>query len=319
MVYVRSERRCLRTIRPPARGRSDVTNVILRYLKLTRERFPRLSVVRKVLPDGARYLGPFPSGGLAELVKAAIEDALPLRRCTARIGANGGGSPCALLELRRCLGPCTGRVPPEVYAALVGRLEAALDGDPAALLAPLRQRMAGYAAEQAAAARDRLEALSRALDDRRRIATICAAGRLVLTRPHPRGREVTVLRHGQLVSVTILPADDPIQPAANAPDDGPEPISGPPPPHLADELRLVARWLDQVAGEAEVVAVSGTLASPAVGGAALQVRYDPGRQRHLVAGEARGRPILRPRALARPLRSRDQGASGLRPQMVRLS
>jgi DNA polymerase III subunit epsilon len=236
-------------------------------------------------------------------VKAAIEDALPLRRCTARLGARGGGSPCALLELRRCLGPCTGEVPPEAYAALVGRLEAALDGDPAPLLAPLRQRMASYAAEQryeqAAVARDRLEGLSRALADRRRLATICAVGELVLARPHPRGREVTVLRHGQLVSVTIVPADDAIQPATDVPEHDLQPVTAPPPRHLVDELRLVARWLDQVAGEVEVVAVSGTLASPAVGGAVLQGRYDPRRQRRLVPGEARGRPMLRPSALPR--------------------
>jgi hypothetical protein len=75
------------------------------------------------------------------------------------------------------------------------------------------------------------------------------------------------------------------------------PIAGPPPRHLADEVRLVAQWLEQVAGKAEVVAVGGTFASPAVGGAALQVRYDPGRHRHLVPGEAQGRPMLRPRPL----------------------
>lgn len=59
-------------------------------------------------------------------------------------------------------------------------------------LAPLLARMAGYAAaqryEQAAAARDRLEALSRALDDARRTATLCQAGRVVGARAHPRGR-----------------------------------------------------------------------------------------------------------------------------------
>jgi DNA polymerase III subunit epsilon len=275
------------------------------YLKVTRERFPRLSVVRKVLPDGARYLGPFRSSGQAELVKAAIEDALPLRRCTARIGARGGGSPCALLELRRCLGPCTGAVAPEVYATLVGRLEAALDGDPEALLAPLRQHMAGYAAqqryEQAAAARDRLEALTRALAEARRTGALAGAGEIVLARPHPGGREVTVVRHGQLVSVTIVPADNAIQPATDVPEHDLQPITGPPPRHLVDEVRLVARWLDQVAGEVEVVAVSGTLASSAVGGAALQARYDPGRQPRLVPGEARGRPMLRPLALPQSL------------------
>ena len=294
------------------------------YLKLTRERWPRLSIVRKLLDDGAHYLGPFTSTAQAELVKEAIEDTVPLRRCTQTISARKRASACMLLELRRCSGPCTGQADANQYAGQVATLARCLDGgDPEPLLAPLRERMRRYAAaqryEQAAVTRDRLEALSRALDDRRRIATICAAGDLVLTRPHPRGREVTVLRHGQLVSVTILPADDPIQLATDAPDDGPEPISGPPPRHLADELRLVARWLDQVAGEAEVVAVSGTFAGPAVGGAALQVRYDPGRQRRLLPSEARGRPMLRPRALPRPLRARDQGASWLRPQMARMS
>jgi DNA polymerase III subunit epsilon len=318
------EVRLIQRYRPYYNRRSRDPERYYCYLKLTRERWPRLSIVRKLRDDGAHYLGPFTSTGQAELVKDAIEDAVPLRRCTQAIGARKRASPCMLLELRRCLGPCTGRADAGRYAIQVAALARCLDGgDPEPLLAPLRDKMARYAAEQryeqAAVTRDRLEALSRALDERRRIATVCAAGELVLARPHPRGREVTVLRHGQVASVTILPADDPIQPAADAPDDGPEPISGPPPRHLADELRLVARWLDQVAGEAEVVAVSGTFASPAIGGAALQVRYDPGRQRRLVPGEAQGRPMLRPRALPRPLRARDQGASWRRPQMARMS
>jgi DNA polymerase-3 subunit epsilon len=272
------------------------------YLKLTRDRWPRLSIVRKLLDDGAHYLGPFTSTAQAELVKDAIEDALPLRRCTQAIGARRRVSPCVLLELGRCLGPCTGEADVDQYRGHIATLTRCLDGgDPELLLTPLRQKMQSYAAdqryEQAALMRDRLEALSRALDDRRRIATICAAGELVLAKPHPRGREITVLRHGQLVSVTVVPTGGAIQLTTNVPAQDPEPITGPPPRHRVDEIRLVARWLDQVAAEAELIAVSGTLSSPAIGGAALQVRYDPGRQRHLVPGEARGRPMLRPRAL----------------------
>jgi DNA polymerase-3 subunit epsilon len=274
-----------------------MVNVTIGYLKLTRERWPRLSIVRKPLDDGARCLGPFTSTGQAELAKEAIEDAVPLRRCTQAISARRRGSPCVLLEP----GPCVGRADAEQYAGHVAMLVGCLDGgDPKPLLGPLVEKMRRFAVErryeQAALTRDRLEALRRALDDRRRLAMILAAGELVLARPHPRGREVTVLRHGQLVSVTVVPADGPVELAA-IPEDGPEPVAGPPPRHLADELRLVAQWLDQVAGKAEVLAVSGTLASPVVGGAALQVRYGPGRQRHLLPGEARGRPMLRPRAL----------------------
>jgi DNA polymerase-3 subunit epsilon len=270
------------------------------YLKLTRERFPRLSLVRKVATDGARYLGPFGSAGQAELVKAAIEDALPLRRCTMRLGPRGGGSACVLLELGRCLGPCTGAVAQERYAALVTTLEAALDGDPEPVLGPLRRRMAGYAAEQryeqAAGARDRLEALTRALAEARRATALAGADEIVLARPHPQGREVTVVRRGQLAAVGLVAADD--QPGVErllAAAAAPELFVGPPPRHLADEVGLVTRWLEGAAGKAELLEVRGRLASPAVGGAALQLRYDPGRHRHAwPPGEARGRPEARP-------------------------
>jgi DNA polymerase-3 subunit epsilon len=281
------------------------------YLKLTRERFPRLSVVRRVQADGARYLGPFGSAGQAELVKAAIEDALPLRRCTMRIGARGGGSACVLLELGRCLGPCTGAVAQERYGALVATLEAALDGDPEPILGPLRRRMAGYAAdqryEQAAGARDRLEALTRALAEARRAAALATADEIILARAHPQGREVTVVRRGQLAAVGLLrdedrpagaggttgdhPGLEPLLAGASAP----EVFDGPPPRHLADEVGLVTRWLEGAAGKAELLGVRGRLASPAVGGALLQLRYDPGRHRHAwPPGEARGRPEARP-------------------------
>ena len=283
------------------------------YLKLTLERFPRLSVVRRVLADGARYLGPFGSAGHAELVKAAIEDALPLRRCTMRLGPRGGGSACVLLELGRCLGPCTGAVAQERYAALVDTLEAALDGDPEPVLGPLRRRMAAYAAEQryeqAAGARDRLEALTRALAEARRAAALAGADEIVLARPHPDGREVTVVRRGQLAAVGLVAADD--QPGVErllATAASPEPFDGPPPRHLADEVGLVTRWLEGAAGKAELLAVRGRLASPAVGGALLQLRYDPGRHRHAwPPGEARGRPEARP---SRRQPTRQPGGTG---------
>jgi DNA polymerase-3 subunit epsilon len=55
------------------------------WLKLTIEPFPRLSLVRRVLDDQALYLGPFGSSRTAELVLAAVHEAIPLRQCSKRL------------------------------------------------------------------------------------------------------------------------------------------------------------------------------------------------------------------------------------------
>jgi DNA polymerase-3 subunit epsilon len=271
------------------------------YLKLTRERFPRLSLVRKVLADGARYLGPFPSSGQAELVKSAIEDALPLRRCTSRLGPRVRLPACALLELGRCLGPCGGGVEETAYAPVVASLETALEGgDPEPLLGPLRRKMVAYAAEQryeqAAATRDRLEALSRALAESRRRSTLLGTRELVVALPRRTGSEVTVIRDGQLAAAAVLPTgDEQAVERLRATAAAVERFDGPLPRHLADEVHLITSWLEAVAGKVEVLEVRGQLASPWIGGASLQVRYDPRRDRHRYApGEARGRPEARP-------------------------
>jgi hypothetical protein len=118
-----------------------------------------------------------------------------------------------------------------------------------------------------------------------------------------------VVRRGQLAAVGLVAADD--QPGVErllATAAAPEPFDGPPPRHLADEVGLVTRWLEGAAGKAELLGVRGRLASPAVGGAALQLRYDPGRHRHAwPPGEARGRPEVRP---SRPQPTRWPGGTG---------
>ena len=113
--------------------------------------------------------------------------------------------------------------------------------------------MAAYAAEQryeqAAGARDRLEALTRALGEARRAAALAGADEIVLARPHRDGREVTVVRRGQLAAVGLVAAGDlPGVERLLERASPPEPFDGPPPRHLADEVNLVTRWLEGAAG-----------------------------------------------------------------------
>ena len=77
------------------------------FVKLTREPWPRLSLVRRVLDDDADYLGPFSSKKTAEKCLAALHDTFPIRQCSDRMAREPGAgrSPCVLAEMGRCLSP----------------------------------------------------------------------------------------------------------------------------------------------------------------------------------------------------------------------
>ncbi len=82
------------------------------YLRIDdTEAYPRIKVVREPKGAGA-FLGPFPSSRLARQAKDALEDAVPIRRCTKPMRPTTRFAPCALAEMGRCLTPCDGRTTP---------------------------------------------------------------------------------------------------------------------------------------------------------------------------------------------------------------
>ena len=224
------------------------------YLKLILdERFPRLSVVRKVRAnDGALYLGPLPSAAAARLLAEAIETAVPIRRCTAKPPRQGRAAPCAPAQLGVSLCPCAGQVSEAEYGAVIQRLVRGLTVEPALLLDPLAERMNALAGaerfEEAADTRDRAAALARALIRQRRLESLRRSGRVEVEDPD--GRRV-VLAAGRLIDGPLF---------ATGCDGTAE--SGPLPRELADEVSCVAAWLDAEAARLRLVACDGELASP---------------------------------------------------------
>ena len=223
------------------------------WLKLTAERFPRLSVVRAVRHDGGIYLGPLPSRRSAERVTEAIHDVVPLRRCTPRIGVTTRFAACALAEMGRCLAPCDGRVGPDGYASAAAAVAAVFAGDPAAVLSRLTDRMRGLADEgrfeDAAQVRDRLHALVGAIGRSRRLAAVTAPAELVASRPGRAAgtREVVLVRRGRLVTSVACPTDEVMTAVQRLHADAPLPLTEPAGPVATDdaeEVGLVAAWLD---------------------------------------------------------------------------
>jgi excinuclease ABC subunit C len=143
------------------------------------EPFPRFQLVRRPKKDGARYFGPYPSGGAAKETLRFLQTILPLRICRDR-ELKARRRPCLEYEIGRCTAPCVGRIGLSDYQNLVRDGIAFLEGRERALIDDLRARMNQAAEElrfeEAAALRDRIAALEETLE-RQRIVSMTGRNR----------------------------------------------------------------------------------------------------------------------------------------------
>ena len=135
-----------------------------------REAYPRFSLIRRPVRDGAKYYGPYPSGGAARDTLDFVHSVFPMRTCRDREMA-ARRRPCLEYEIGRCLAPCVSLVDEAVYRQMVDDSLAFLEGRRTELLRGLRKRM-GEAAdalqfETAARLRDRIAAVERTLERQR--------------------------------------------------------------------------------------------------------------------------------------------------------
>lgn len=250
--------------RPPYNRRSRFPER-LSWLKLTREPWPRLSIVRTVLDDEADYIGPFRGRSDAEGALAALHDSFRIRQCTPRLAQKSRKSPCALAEMGHCLSPCDGAADPDEYAAEVARVRRAMIGDPDDLVSTIRGHMLDLGRnerfEDAAVWRDRLTSFLRGVVRTQQLRELTVLPELVAAAPHPNGWEIHVIRHGRLAAAGILPHGthpaawvDTLTAAAETVLGG----FGPAPSATVEETETVRRWLDS----ADVRMVRGAWQTP---------------------------------------------------------
>jgi DNA polymerase-3 subunit epsilon len=276
------------------------------WLKLTTERFPRLSVVRRLADDGATYLGPFGSLRAAELARAAAHEAFPIRQCTLRITRRTAVAPCVLREMGRCGAPCNGEETEEAYAVHAAAFRHAVTADPAHLHAAAERRMAALATqhryEDAAAHRDRMAAFVRASARQQRLAALAAVPLLVAAQPDTRGGwHLAVVKHGRLAAAGAVPVGIDPKPHVDALVATAETVTpgpGPTPCATSEEMQAVLRWLDRPG--TRLVRLDGTWVSPAYGAARLLARLDAAQAGGAAAPFADRRSL---RTVAQPVRS----------------
>ncbi len=241
------------------------------WVKLTVEPWPRLSLVKQVLDDGADYLGPFRSRASAEAAMAALHESFPIRQCSGRLPRRPSRSACVLAEMGRCLSPCDGTANEGDYIVTVDALRRSLDASPQAVTVAIRSRMDSLAVaerfEEATSHRNRMTSFVRAAARSQRLRALTGCAESVAARRDGLGRwEVHVVRHGRLAAAGVIPSGD------NARDwtdhlragaDTVLPGPGPAPAATTEESEKVLRWLEQPG--VRLVTVDGTWSCPVDG------------------------------------------------------
>ncbi|HWM00657.1 MAG TPA: endonuclease, partial [Nocardioidaceae bacterium] len=257
------------------------------FLKLTREPWPRLSLVRKVLADGADYLGPFSSKKWAEKCLAALHETFPVRQCADRLAREPSRSPCVLAEMGRCLSPCDGSVDETTYAAVVRQLRDTLLRRPDEVVETINVRMAALAAdlrfEDAGLHRDRLSAFIRAAARTQRLTALTRCPEIVAARREDDGRwGVHVVRFGRLAAAgTIPPGADAHQFVAGLRSSAETVRSapGPVPAATAEETEKILRWLESPG--VRLIDVDGEWTCPVAGATRHLALHDAADQSRL--------------------------------------
>ncbi len=245
------ERRLISTILPRY-NRAGTRSDKYCYVKLDVDSaWPRLSVVTRPSAKGL-HMGPLPSRSMANLVIEAVQTAVPLRRCTVRMGRNyttpDGAAVCSAAQLGVALCPCSGTADPGAYSAAVDAAAAALSGTPDLVVERLRDRMMQLATaqrfEEAASTRDRLGALLGAVRRHLLVEALRAAGRVEVGL----GESVWVIDRGRLIDTTQVGS------AGRAlPVPPPEPCAGDVlTREQIDEALCLARFCDKQAPRLEV-------------------------------------------------------------------
>lgn len=270
------------------------------WVKLTVEPWPRLSIVRQVLDDGATYVGPFRSKRVAEQAVAALHEAFQVRQCTGRLPRLPSRSACVLAEMGRCLSPCDGAVSEQAYTSQVEELRAALVADPARVVSALTRRMSALSSaerfEDAAVHRERLSAFVRAAARTQRLSSLTACPEVAAARRTDDDMwEVHVIRHGRLAAAGVIPpgahagswvAD--LRASAETVTPGP----GPAPAATAEETEKILRWLESPG--VRLVHVDGSWTCPVGGAEAHRHAFDAvesSRQSLVPFDEQRNLPV----------------------------
>ena len=141
------------------------------FLKITNEDYPQVLVTRRVLKDGARYYGPYPSVNELRNSLELIRKIFPFRSCKQKVFTND--RPCLNAHIQMCYAPCIGRISKEEYNEMIEQVALFFEGRQDGLVKRLQKEMEAAAEnlefEQAARLRDQLQAVEQIMTQQKAV------------------------------------------------------------------------------------------------------------------------------------------------------
>ena len=141
------------------------------YIKITKEDFPRIQLVRKVENDNAKYIGPKTAAHKVRETLKILKRVFPFRHCGLDIEWVGPNEvkitnkvlkyPCIDYYIKTCPAPCIGNCTKEQYKEATTYIQKFMEGKVEGIVETLHSQMEEYARkkdfERAAKLRDRIK------------------------------------------------------------------------------------------------------------------------------------------------------------------
>jgi excinuclease ABC subunit C len=121
------------------------------FIRLTKERFPKIFPTRNPVKDGSEYFGPYGSVRMMHTILEMVKSLYPLRNCNLNLtDANikaGKFKVCLEYQIGNCKGPCEAHQSEEDYMKSIEQVRKILKGNVSEVIQYLKKDMQEAAAE----------------------------------------------------------------------------------------------------------------------------------------------------------------------------
>ena len=115
------------------------------WICIKNERFPRIFSTRRVIKDGSKYFGPYPSVKIVNTLLELMRELYPLRTCHYDLNEEsiekGKYKVCLEYHIGNCKAPCVGKEKEEDYQEYINQIEHIVKGNIASVIKMLKEKM----------------------------------------------------------------------------------------------------------------------------------------------------------------------------------